>query len=80
MDAPNITCKYIQGDNNFGTSVISLNRGDVCVVPTEYSIQPIDMLNIVLALLIVFIFVKLGYDYYHYKKYSKLPWFVTKLP
>lgn len=80
-DANNITCKYLEGDRNFGLSVITLDRGDVCVTNTSSSaIKPIDILNIVMASLIVFIFVKLAYDYYHYKKYSKLPWFVTKLP
>ena len=80
-DANNITCKYLEGDKNFGLSVITLNRGDVCVVNTDSDfIKPIDILNVVMASLIVFIFAKLGYDYYHYKKYSKLPWFVTKMP
>lgn len=81
-DANNISCKYLEGDKNFGISVITLNRGDVCVTSNtnSNSIKPIDILNIVMASLIVFIFVKLAYDYYHYKKYSKLPWFVTKLP
>lgn len=80
-DASNITCKYLEGDKNFGISVITLKRADVCVTPSKSGgIKPIDILNIVMACLIVFIFVKLAYDYYHYKKYSKLPWFVTKMP
>lgn len=81
-DAFNITCKYLEGDKNFGLSVIKLNRGDVCVTnrSSDEFLKPIDVLNIVLASLIVFIFAKLAYDYYHYKKYSQLPWFVTKLP
>lgn len=80
-DVNNVTCKYVEGDDNFGTSVLKLDRIDVCVPSSsEYSIQPIDLLNIVLGLLIIFVFVKLGYDYYNYKRYSKLPWIVTKLP
>lgn len=79
-DASNVTCKYLEGDKNFGISVITLKRGDVCVSNKSTFIKPIDILNIVMASLIVFIFVKLAYDYYHYKKYSQLPWFVTKLP
>lgn len=84
-DSENITCKYLEGDKNFGLPVITLVRGDVCVnsnknAGSESIIKPIDILNIVMASLIVLIFVKLGYDYYYYKKYSKLPWFVSKLP
>lgn len=80
-DAQNITCKYLEGDKNFGISVIKLTRGDVCVTTTTGGhIKPIDILSIVMASLIIIIFVKLAFDYYNYKKYSKLPWFVTKMP
>lgn len=79
-DATNVTCKYIEGDDNFGNSVLALKRGDVCKLPIEYRIQPIDLLNGVLATLIIFIISKLGYDYYHYRKSGRLPWIVTKMP
>ena len=48
---------------------------------SESAILPaIDIVNILLSALILFIFVKLAYDYYHYKKSGKLPWIVTILP
>ncbi|GAB0086504.1 Cytoplasmic phosphatidylinositol transfer protein 1 [Sergentomyia squamirostris] len=79
-DYTNITCKYIEGDDNFRTSVITLNRGDVCKLPSEYRIQPIELLNGILAFLIFLTLGKLAFDYYHYKRYGKVPWIVTKLP
>lgn len=79
-DASNVTCKYIEGDDNFGKSVLALKRGDVCKLPTEYRIRPLDLLNGVLASLIILIFSKLAYDYYHYRKSGRLPWIVTKMP
>lgn len=79
-DASNVKCKYIEGDNNFGNSVLALKRGDVCKLPTEYKIRPLDLLNGVLATLIILIFSKLFYDYYHYRKSGRLPWIVTKMP
>lgn len=80
IDASNVTCKYIEGDDNFGNSVLALKRGDVCKLPTEYTIRPLDLLNGVLASLIILIFSKLSYDYYHYRKSGRLPWIVTKMP
>ncbi|XP_055694878.1 protein singed wings 2 [Lutzomyia longipalpis] len=79
-DYTNITCKYIEGDSNFRTSVITLNRGDVCKLPSEYRIQPIELLNGILASLIILVLGKLAFDYYHYKRYGRVPWIVTKLP
>lgn len=80
VDAANVTCKYIEGDDNFGNSVLAIKRSDVCKVPTENKIQPIDLLNVVLASLILFVLSKLAYDYYHYRRSGRLPWIVTKLP
>lgn len=61
-------------------SVLALKRHDVCILATEYAIQPIDMLNGVLATLIIFVIVKLSYDYYNFRAYGQLPWIVTKMP
>lgn len=79
-DSHNITCKYIEGDENFMTEVLTLERNDVCKLPKESKILPLDLLNGVLASLIVLILGKLAYDYYHYRKSGRLPWIVTKLP
>lgn len=79
-DADNVTCKYIEGDTNFGAQVTRLKRGDFCKLNTEYRIQPLDLLNGVLSTLIVLVLGNLAYDYYHYRKSGRLPWIVTKLP
>lgn len=60
--------------------ILELSRSSVCRSPTEYSVQALDLLNLVLASLIVLILGKLAYDYYHFKKTGQLPWIVTKMP
>lgn len=79
-DAANVTCKYIEGDANFGAQVMRLRRGDFCKLPNEHMVKPLDVLNVVLGTLIVLVSGKLGYDYYHYRKSGRLPWIVTKIP
>lgn len=80
-DFSDIQCQYVDEDGELATnSVLALKRGEVCALPTENSIQPLDLLNGVMATLIVFIIVKLSYDYYHYRKSGRLPWLVTKMP
>lgn len=79
-DSTNVTCKYIEGDDNFGVKVLALKRTDVCKFPDEPKIHPLDLLNGFLGSLIVLVMGKLGYDYYHYRKSGRLPWIVTKLP
>jgi len=39
----------------------------------------LDVINGLLATLVVLVFVRLGYDYYHYKRSGKLPWIASKL-
>lgn len=79
-DSGNVTCKYVEGDQNFRSQVLSLRRGDVCKLPTEHKIQPLDLLNGILGTLIILVLGKLAYDYYRYRKYGALPWIVTKIP
>lgn len=79
-DSTNVTCKYVEGDDNFGVKVLALKRTDVCKFPDEPKIQPLDLLNGFLGSLIILVLGKLGYDYYHYRKSGRLPWIVTKLP
>lgn len=68
------------GDKVHFYSVLGLKRSEVCIISTEYVIEPIDILNIVLALLVIFILVKLSYDCYNYRTYGHLPWIVSKMP
>lgn len=80
-DANDIQCvKKIDNSEITACSVLALKRSDVCIQPNEYTIQPIDMLNGVLATLIIFIIFKLSYDFYVYRAYGRLPWIVTKMP
>lgn len=79
-DAWNITCIYKQGDELKSSKVMSITRGDVCKSKDETKIHFLDLLNVVLASLIVFILGKLAYDYYYYKNYGRVPWIVMKLP
>jgi hypothetical protein len=52
----------------------------VCREPSEYLIQPLDLLNGILASLIILVIGKLIYDYWSFKKTGKLPWLVAKMP
>lgn len=80
-DVTDIQCEYIDdNDKMLTSSVLALKRGDVCQLPTDPTMQPIHLLNLILTILILFIVVKLSYDYYHYRKSGRLPWIVTKLP
>lgn len=79
-DIDNITCKYVEGDNLFTRKVLTLQRSEVCKLPTENKIHPLDLLNGILASLIVLILSKLGYDYFRYRRYGKVPWIVSKMP
>ncbi|CAH1964948.1 unnamed protein product [Acanthoscelides obtectus] len=80
-DIRDVKCSYVQGDENSLMPIIDLSRSSVCRLPPEYSLQEgLDLLNGILASLIVFILGKLAYDYYHFKKTGRLPWIVTKMP
>ncbi|KAF2897410.1 hypothetical protein ILUMI_08764 [Ignelater luminosus] len=79
-DIDDIKCSYVEGDENSLTLISELSRSSVCRLPNEYSIRILDLLNGILATLIVLILGKLAYDYYYFKKTGKLPWIVTKMP
>lgn len=84
VDSSNVTCEYLGGgcsdyDGGAYPSVLALKHADVCSVASEGHMYLLDLLNVVLASLIVFILSKLAYDYYHYRNYGRLPWIVTKM-
>jgi hypothetical protein len=78
--------KYCKISVNFKTVVFdvlqiqALSRSAVCREPSEYFIQPLDLLNGILASLIILVIGKLLYDYWSFKKTGKLPWLVAKMP
>ncbi|KAK9719897.1 Leucine rich repeat [Popillia japonica] len=79
-DLPDVRCSYIENDDNSMSPIVGLSRASICQLPNEYSIRALDLLNGVLASLIVLVLGKLAYDYYYFKKTGKLPWIVTKMP
>ncbi|KAL3272523.1 hypothetical protein HHI36_013999 [Cryptolaemus montrouzieri] len=79
-DIMEIKCSYIEGDENSLVPILELSRSSVCRFPSEYSVQALDLINIILIFLIITVLVKLAYDYYHFKKTGRLPWIVTKMP
>jgi hypothetical protein len=62
------------------SQIQALSRSAVCREPSGYLIQPLDLLNGILASLIVLVIGKLIYDYWSFKKTGKLPWLVAKMP
>lgn len=84
MDSNDVACNYVdenEGNQTRKFKVLQIDRGDVCTIHVvETKFQSLDILNIILSILILFVFAKLAYDYYHYKNYGRLPWIVTKLP
>ncbi|XP_067626625.1 protein singed wings 2 isoform X2 [Eurosta solidaginis] len=79
-DANNITCVYKNSKPMRRANVLALTPQDVCKPEEEPKIYPLDLLNGVLAFLIVAILSKLAWDYYYYKNYGRVPWIVMKLP
>ncbi|KAH8252973.1 hypothetical protein KR032_002818 [Drosophila birchii] len=81
-DAWNVSCTYMQEDEQRLAKVLTLSRQDMCNVSVDSGplIHPIDWLNAVLASLILLILGKLAFDYYHYKYYGRVPWIVMKMP
>ena len=68
-------------NSNVFSKVRDLRRTEICVSSDENSvIHPLDILNIILAILIFLIIGKLLYDYWSFKKTGKLPWIVAKIP
>ncbi|XP_055859241.1 protein singed wings 2 [Episyrphus balteatus] len=80
-DSWNVTCYLTNDDDQVTeTTILSIQRSEVCKLPSNNSIFVLDLLNCILASIILFLLLKLGYDYYQYKKYGNLPWLVTKMP
>ncbi|XP_034175163.1 protein singed wings 2 [Osmia lignaria lignaria] len=80
-DINDVKCARINGEDNSGKIIRDLKRTEICVSPDEeYLLHPLDVLNIILALLIFLIIVKVLYDYWSFRKTGKLPWIVAKIP
>lgn len=78
-EAEDVKCSYLEGDDNSHKPIITLSRTSICRI-SEYIINPLDLVNAILASLIILILGKLAYDYYTFKRTGHLPWIVTKMP
>uniref|UniRef100_A0A1S4GP63 SRCR domain-containing protein n=2 Tax=Anopheles gambiae TaxID=7165 RepID=A0A1S4GP63_ANOGA len=81
-DSRNITCYFINDDDGRKQylPVLTVTPNDICR-PSEHNTAAFyNTLSIIFATLIILIFTKLAYDYYHYRKYGKLPWLIMKMP
>ncbi|KAJ8872751.1 hypothetical protein PR048_026367 [Dryococelus australis] len=54
-DVADVKCSLVEGDENSMSPIRELSRTSVCIPPSEYLIQPLDLLNAVLASLIVLV-------------------------
>ncbi|XP_003488294.1 protein singed wings 2 [Bombus impatiens] len=80
-DINDIRCSPTNGDDISDRIIKDLRRTEICVSSDEDPIiHPLDILNIILAFLILLIIGKLLYDYWSFKKTGKLPWIVAKIP
>ncbi|XP_045477096.1 protein singed wings 2 isoform X2 [Harmonia axyridis] len=79
-DLMEIKCSYVEGDENSMVPIIGLSRSSLCRFPSEYSVQALDLINVILVFLIIGVLAKLAYDYYHFKRTGRVPWIVTKMP
>lgn len=80
-DINEVRCAFVRGDENSNKQIRDLTRTEICISPEESAlIYPLDILNIILAILIFLILGKLLYDYWLFKRTGKLPWIVSKIP
>ncbi|XP_044759993.1 protein singed wings 2 [Coccinella septempunctata] len=79
-DIMEIKCSYVEGDENSMVPIVGLSRSSLCRFPSEYSVQALDLINVILVFLIISVLTKLAYDYYHFKRTGRVPWIVTKMP
>lgn len=79
-DARNITCRHEEHNLLSGIKVQLLTKHDLCQAHDDQQILIIDIVNCILAVLIIIILSKLTYDYIQYRHYGRVPWIVTKMP
>ncbi|XP_014280979.1 protein singed wings 2 isoform X4 [Halyomorpha halys] len=78
-DIDDIRCAFSEDDDNSLKVISELKLSSVCGVPSSF-LSPLDCLNVLLICLIIFVILKLLYDYWLYKSSGKLPWIITKIP
>ncbi|XP_071452068.1 protein singed wings 2 [Hetaerina americana] len=91
-DVGDVRCAFAEGDDLSLEPVVDLSRREVCMEGgdwrgdwgdgywTDGTIEPLDVANIVLLLLLIFVLSKLAFDCFIYRRTGRLPWIVTKMP
>ncbi|XKL59046.1 hypothetical protein PGB90_000062 [Kerria lacca] len=77
-DVHDIKCAYREGDENSLVSISSLSRNKICYEDAIFKISFLKILNVCMTVLLAIILFDFTYNYYMYKKYSRLPWIVRK--
>ncbi|KAL1132518.1 hypothetical protein AAG570_010473 [Ranatra chinensis] len=77
QDIDDIKCAYIRNDDNSLIKIKELSRNAVC--HEDGWLTSLDVLNVILAVLIILLCGKFLYDYWIYKTRGKLPWIAMKL-
>ncbi|CAO1414527.1 unnamed protein product [Diamesa serratosioi] len=79
VDQKQILCLNHKNDKDiFGRRLMELSRNDVCK-EKEFPLDQYEIMSIIFTILIILLFTNFLYDYYHYRNYGKLPWFVIKM-
>ncbi|XP_066981940.1 protein singed wings 2 isoform X1 [Macrobrachium rosenbergii] len=69
-----------EGNHYFaGQMIVKLDVQSLCA-PDPPLLQPIDILNISLGLIIILFVANFAHNVYQYRRHSKLPWIITKVP
>ncbi|XP_063974463.1 protein singed wings 2 isoform X1 [Diachasmimorpha longicaudata] len=80
-DINEIRCHSAKNFENLDKPIRDLTRTEICISESETTwLYPLDVLNVFLASMIIFILGKLVYDYWSFKRTGKLPWLVAKIP
>ncbi|XP_034949510.1 protein singed wings 2 isoform X2 [Chelonus insularis] len=83
-DLNDVRCRSSSAENDANSAKIikDLTRTEICLTANEEesSMHPLDILNVILGSIIIFIIGKFFYDYWAFKKTGQLPWIVTKIP
>lgn len=79
VDQKQILCLSEKNDKDiFGRPLMELSLNDVCK-EKEFPLDQYEIMSIIFTILIILLFTNFLYDYYHYRNYGKLPWFVIKM-
>lgn len=79
-DLTDIRCSKSSDKKTSLVQISTMPLGNVCSNETELAISPINIVNIVLFALIMFILGKFLYDWRNFKNTGKLPWLSSVLP